>query len=483
MMRKHLLRRTRALAAPALAFFLQAFAPPVADAAPQAVALDGAAESTDILTRLQAVPGLTVTERPTRVPGTRTFLLRLQQPVDHQRPDGRRFSQFMTLLHRAPEAPVMMNTGGYGVSPFVREIELSRLLQANQLYVEHRFFGESVPQPATYEHLTLQQAAADIHRVVETLKGVYPARWVTSGSSKGGMTAIYHRYFYPDDVAATVAYGAPSSHGPTDERYMRFINSVGDAACREQLRELQKAALRRRAELLPFMAGVANDWLTSFHRLGEDRAFEFGVVEFPFYFWQSLGIQACSQLPSPDAPAGELFAFIDSASLFALNFDDFGVGYYGPYYYQAATQLGAPRYAETHLHGLLHYPGEDVPSFYSPVSVPKPFEHPLMLAVEHWVRNDAQHLLVIYGQNDPWSTGGFEVRERNDSYRLQVANGTHSTGISTLSEADRRFALERLSTWLGLAPASARLAPSPEASEEWVYPAQLERLQPGRQVP
>ncbi len=430
--------------------------------------------SADILGQLRALPGMTVQERPSRVPGMRFFQLRLEQPVDHQNPQGPRFQQLMTLLHRGTSAPVLMNTGGYAINPnpTSRLIELTSLIQGNQLYVEHRFFGESIPSPATYEHLTLQQASADLHRVVQTLKAVYPGKWVSSGASKGGMTSIYHRYLYPDDVDATVPYVAPSSHGPSDARYTVFLERVGDASCRERLKAVQKAALSRREELLPFMAWVAERDFTSFHKLGEDRAFEFAVLEFPYYFWQGRGLSWCGWIPSPDAPAWELFGFIDSVSTITYNFDDWSLDYYGAYYYQAATQLGAPRYDESHLHGLLHYPGEDVPSIYSPVSVPGPFEHPLMLAVEHWVRNKAQRMLFIYGENDPWATGAFEVRERNDAYRLYVPGGTHSASILKLPEAERQLALERLSAWLGTPVGAASLA-----AEDVVLPSDLEREQ------
>ncbi|WP_395815254.1 S28 family serine protease [Archangium minus] len=469
MTKKRTFRWKSTLAAPALALLLQTVAPPEASATPhnpnpQTLASRNASEPTDILVQLSAVPGLSVTEQVSRIPGTRIFHLRLEQPVDHRDPEGRRFSQFMTLLHRSTTAPMVMITSGYAVVPIVRETPLTGMLQGNQLYVEHRFFGESIPQPATYEHLNIQQAASDIHRVVEALKPVYTGKWVSSATSKGGMTGVYHRYFYPDDVVATLANGAPSNHGPSDERYVHFIDTVGDAACREQLREIQKAALRRREEMLPLMAETAEDWSTSFHWLGVDRAFEFGVLEFPFYFWQMLGLPSCSKLPSPDAPAAELFAFIDSASAFALSFDDLSIEYYGPYYYQAATQLGAPLYDESHLQGLLHYPGEDVPSIYSPVPVTQPFEYSIMRKVENWVRKDAQRMIFIYGQNDPWSARPFEVRERNDSYRFYVPDGDHTANITQLTEADRQFVLDRLSTWLGVEPATAYVVTEPPPS-------------------
>ena len=71
--------------------------------------------------------------------------------------------------------------------------ELCPILQANQLFVEHRYFGKSVPDSVTWQDLTVENAAADQHHIVQIFKKIYTQKWVSTGISKGGETALYHR--------------------------------------------------------------------------------------------------------------------------------------------------------------------------------------------------------------------------------------------------------------------------------------------------
>src|SRR5688572_8035579 len=94
----------------------------------------------DILDQLREVPGLTVTEVDTQQPGYRFFEMTFIQPADHADPGGATFAQSMTLLHRDIDAPVIFSTQGYAISGTDNRTELTALLGANELEVEHRFF-------------------------------------------------------------------------------------------------------------------------------------------------------------------------------------------------------------------------------------------------------------------------------------------------------------------------------------------------------
>ncbi|WNG31553.1 hypothetical protein F0U62_16010 [Cystobacter fuscus] len=71
----------------------------------------------------------------------------------------------------------------------------------------HLLGGASRPASNDLGLLTVQQAAGDYHRVIGAFKPLYSGHWLTTGGSKGGLAAVFHRAFYPDDVDATVAYG------------------------------------------------------------------------------------------------------------------------------------------------------------------------------------------------------------------------------------------------------------------------------------
>ena len=135
------------------------------------------------------------------------WLLWVEQPLDHDDPGKGNFRQRVWLSHRSDGAPVVMVNEGY-MAPRNYTSELAGILEANQVIVEHRYFGQSVPDSIDWNHLTIEQSARDHHRIVEMLKPFYDGKWVNSGISKGGQAAMIHRAFFPDDVDVTVCCGA-----------------------------------------------------------------------------------------------------------------------------------------------------------------------------------------------------------------------------------------------------------------------------------
>src|SRR5689334_12341543 len=87
---------------------------------PDAAAVDATPDAAkplgDIKDELAAIPGMTVEEQTTMLQGYRFFVLTYQQPADHHAPDGAKFPQRMTLLHRDYGAPIVVHNSGYNVS-------------------------------------------------------------------------------------------------------------------------------------------------------------------------------------------------------------------------------------------------------------------------------------------------------------------------------------------------------------------------------
>ncbi|MGW0803470.1 S28 family serine protease [Nonomuraea sp. NPDC002799] len=420
-------------------------------------ALPAAAAQDDLLDRLNAIPGLTVVSE-TQPAGYRFFVLALTQPVDHRDPGGATFQQRLTLLHRAAGAPVVLYTGGYGlaVNPAASRTEPTQLLDGNQVSVEHRFFRSSRPDPADWDDLTIWQEATDEHRIVQALKSVYAGNWIQTGASKGGMTSVYHRRFYPGDVDGVVAYVAPNDHlNPLDHAYDRFFARVGPADCRAALDGLQREALKRRDRLVPLLeADAARNGYTFAGTLGTaDRSFEMTVLDTVWAFWQYAGAADCAGVPPVTATDAELYAWIDAIAFFGF-YTDQGLAYYTPYYYQAATQLGWPDLAFKHLRGLTRHRGLYQPNSVLPAELRSRHDARPMLDVDLWVRTRSERMLFVYGENDPWSAERFTPSRRDSS--LYVAPGAnHGANIARLSEADRAAATATLRRWAE-APAAQR---------------------------
>jgi hypothetical protein len=161
--------------------------------------------------------------------GVKVFDITIKQPVDHKNPARGTFLQRLALTHRGESEPVVLQTSGYQIFA-VKDSALSYSFQTNQIQVEHRFFADSKPAALDWKKLDIEQSAADFHHITESFKQIYGKKWVGPGASKGGMTSIYHRYFYPDDLAGTVADVAPLSFTTKDPRYLDFVSDVGGDA-------------------------------------------------------------------------------------------------------------------------------------------------------------------------------------------------------------------------------------------------------------
>ncbi|PRX66701.1 PS-10 peptidase S37 [Nonomuraea fuscirosea] len=421
-----------------------------------------AAAQDDLLDRLKAIPGLTVVSE-TQPAGYRFFVLTFTQPADHRHPRKGTFQQRLTLLHRSAEAPVVLYTGGYGLpaAPTASRTEPTRLVDGNQVSVEHRFFTPSRPSPADWDDLTIWQEATDEHRIVQALKTVYSGKWLQTGASKGGMTSVYHRRFYPGDVDGVVAYVAPDDPvNQADQTYDRFFDRVGTPACRAALRTVQREALKRRGRMVALLeADAARNGYTFTRTLGSaDRGFEMTILDTAWAFWQYMSEADCAAVPPASATDEELYAWIDAVTFFGF-YTDQGLEYYWPYYYQAATQLGWPDLEFAHLRGLTRHRGLYQPNSVLPAELRSRHDPRPMLDVDHWVRTRSERMLFVYGQNDPWSAERF-TPSRRDSYLYVAPGSNHGASIARLSEADRQAATDTLLRWAEV-PQARRL---PEAA-------------------
>ena len=160
------------------------------------------------------------------------------------------------------------------------------MLSANQIAVEHRFFGESLPDSMDYKYLNLKQATADLHHINQLFKKIYAGKWVSSGISKGGVTTIFYRYFYPDDVDVSVPYVAPLNKAREDKRIYTFLDTVGTDECREKIKSFQTRLLENRDEVLSFLKFYSMGADLEFNYLTFEQAFEYAVMEYSFSFWQ-----------------------------------------------------------------------------------------------------------------------------------------------------------------------------------------------------
>ena len=429
-------------------------------AGPDAGAPD--AGSADIRVLLAAVPGLVIVgEQGGGVAGYRRFDLTFEQPVDHAAPAGQHFRQRLVLLYRDAAAPTVLETAGYFLPPPTRT-ELAALVNGNQLSVEHRYFASSIPDPPVdWTGLDIRQAADDHHAVVLALRPVLTGRWISTGLSKGGMAAVFHRRFHPSDVDGTVAYSAPivyeaDQRQDPQNRFFEFLGQVGtDSSCRQALRDFQVTVLERRSEMLDRMALHATQQGIAWGQLGTEKALEFAVEDTPFVFWQYGAASRCATIPPASATTDALFTFLD-LTVEVRIYSDVELARFAPYYYQAADQLGYPIGDESYLtndagQSLLKFPDSNHAGAYVPSSISAPvYGETEMRDIQSWVSTQGTRLLFIYGEIDPWSAARFELDQATDSFRVVAPGGNHLSAIRDLAPQDRSTALDAISRWAGV---------------------------------
>jgi hypothetical protein len=203
---------------------------------------------------------------------------------------------------------------------------------------------------------------------------------------------------------------------------------------------------------------ASGDGLT-FDRLGMEGALEGAVIELPFAFWQYFDASLCGEIPDDTASDGEVFEWLDVVADISYASDQ-GIEYFQPYYYQAFTQLGYPAEDTTHLDDLLVAPELPVASYLPDGVDPDFFDADAMPDVQEWVESDGSQLMFIYGQNDPWTAGKFELGGAVDSHIFIVPGGNHGSSIGDLPVTELDAALAIIERWSGVAPSFRQRAPS-----------------------
>ena len=212
------------------------------------------AAQTALQDKLKAISNITEIKPLESKEFSEKYVTYFTQPLDHDRPELGSFRQRIIVSHIGFDRPTVIVTEGYGagyaLSPRYRE-ELSKMFNTNMIFVEYRYFLESTPEPRDWQYLTAESSADDLHAVREAFKAIYPGKWIATGISKGGQTAMLYRTFYPEDVDITVPYVGPLCYGVEDGRHEPFLRQVGTDEERRKIEDFQLEALKRKATLLP----------------------------------------------------------------------------------------------------------------------------------------------------------------------------------------------------------------------------------------
>jgi hypothetical protein len=353
---------------------------------------------------------------------------------------------FVSCLDTA--LPTVVVTDGYGSDYAARAAnreELSRILNTNQIVVEHRYFSKSIPNPLNWEYLTVSNAAGDHHRVIMLFKQLFKHKWVSTGISKGGQTALYHRCFYPDDVDVTVPYVAPLNTALEDGRHEPYINNIATKEDRKAIRDFQLEVLKRRTSLFPMFQKFVNAKKYTF-RIPHQQVYDYCVLEYSFAFWQ-WGTPI-SSIPDTAAKDEVIFAhFIDVASpdYFSLE----GIKPIEAFMVQAAKEEGYYGYeTEPFKQDLVIQSSKDYfQSVFLGPDLKFEYNSSTNDRVRDFLKTQDVNMIFIYGEYDPWSATAVQFSGKKNMFKFVKPGGSHATRILSLPKHQRKFVIRRLKSW------------------------------------
>ena len=371
------------------------------------------------------------------------------QPLDHRHPEKGSFRQRVIVSHVGFDRPTVLVTEGYGAAYALRSQyreELSKLLNANMIFVEYRYFLESTPEPKDWQYLTAENSADDLHAITTAFKNIYPGKWIATGISKGGQTTLLYRTFYPDDVDISVPYVAPLCYGVEDGRHEPFLHKVSTPENRKKIEDFQLEALKRKATLLPRFEKYCTEKNYSF-RAPIEEIYDYSVLEYSFALWQ-WGTPI-SSIPATTASDDEIFSHLlaisepgyftadsPNASFFVQAARE--LGYYG-YDVQPFKQYLSIQSSEGYLHRLM------LPEELKDM----PFDKTLSKKITKFLKKQDPKMIFIYGQNDPWTAAGVTwLKNKKNIHVFIQPNGSHLARISTLPEAEKAEVMELINEWL-----------------------------------
>jgi len=375
------------------------------------------------------------------------YQLNVKQPLDHKDHSQGHFYQKVFLTHKGFDNINVIATEGYSCSRN-RIYELTKLLDANQIEVEHRYFGESMPDSLDYQYLNLTQATADLHKINQLMRQIYSGKWVSTGISKGGATTIFYRYFYPEDVNVSVPYVAPINYEFEEQRIYEFLDQVGTPKCRKRIKEFQIRMLKNSNKIMPWISFYSLGAKLEFSYLTMEQAFELAVLEYPFSFWQ-WGHQ-CEDIPSEEESLQKATEYLLDVSGVDF-FSDQTMTTYGSHYYQSATEMGYYGYEIDEFKDYLKaLPLDKNPhAAFVPNKMDVEFDGTLLEKLSDWLLEHGDEFIYIYGELDTWSASAVPPSKEVDAVWFFMKDKNHrSARIENMTTKERETLVSNLERWL-----------------------------------
>ncbi|MBQ3243716.1 MAG: aminopeptidase [Bacteroidaceae bacterium] len=411
------------------------------------------AQNSDVEKMLKGIEYVKSFEKLEKADTTRQYyLMKFTQLLDTDNPEAGSFEQRVMLGHRGYDRPVVIVTEGYGAdyafsSPHYME-ELTKIMDANIIFVEHRYFLESTPDPCNWDYLTIENSMEDYHRIITSFKPFYGKKWASTGISKGGSTSIFLRAYYPEDLDVSVPYVGPLSCAVEDGRHESFLEQVSTKANRDAIRNFQKELFERKERLLPLFDDYCNSKGIVF-RVPSSTIYDLLVLEYQFSMWQwGTPTNTIPALDSDDKTIVNYFIKMCGPDYFAAE------NSIESFFVQAVKDFG---YYGYNIEPFRKYVDEEeIEGYLKRVLLPEEFadvefdDSNYRFVTDYYTENDPK-MILIYGEVDPWTASGITwLRDRNKK-NIKVfiqPGGSHTARILNMPENMRNEILDQLNEWM-----------------------------------
>ena len=398
------------------------------------------------------------------------YVFYITQPIDHKNPEFGTFKQRIVIDFTGWDKPVDLQTEGYNLdnatNPYYAP-ELVKLFSANVVFVEHRYFGKSVPfvgeqgaadfSKLNWDYLTSEQEAADLHLVREKLGLLLKGKWLASGVSKGGINTLTYTLFYPEDVVCSVPYVTPVCNGINDGRMYRYtLDSAWTADIRSKMLNFQTEMLKRRPTILPMLKEyMKDDILGAEYKPADTSAiYDYWILEIPLAAYMLLG-NVDKYLARSISSDQEYFLVATQLAVpenVSLNYAEIL-----PYYVQAAKELGYYSYDIEPFKGLLSITSGTgiLDKMQTPPGTSFTYDSSLNEKVRKFLSTTKSKMMFIYGANDPWTSLRPFSTARNNMKLYIIPSESHASAtITNMPQAMKNEAISTLSSWLGVSAAN-----------------------------
>lgn len=420
---------------------------------------------------------------------TECYEVFFNQPIDHENPSAGTMKQKALMYFKGFDRPTVMYTCGYNMPDSWKDrignLDISANMDANLIVVEHRYFGDSKNLNDTkWDYLTIEQAAADHHAIFEPLKKILPKEWISTGTSKDGMTSLFYRYFYPNDMTVTTAFCSPFMTSLYYKPVGTYLDSESGSdaerdnmhkICFKLYEDLEHGGLYN---TYVQMCKNYNEQLKALHPeqtgpwFNDDKG---TYILTPLEFFFSVcsyctADERAQYIPSADADTEVILDYIyfrdvltenglwkyDSPMMPENEEEDYywkaDDGY--PYCIQTAKQLGQYEHDFSRYESLNNLGHNPNPSSLFPQDVwlYDTYDNSRIKDIrENFIPNTGCPILFYYAKNDPWTGARPDKINKNTSMMLIGERGIHNQDLNNpehFSEDDRQQIMDFLARYV-----------------------------------